>query len=61
MEALAAVPPSLEGTHRLKSSGILDAYETVLRELILNGWPGDKSIFDHAAYQVLKFENEHKE
>ena len=26
-----------------------------------NGWPSDKSIFDHAAYEILKFHADHKD
>jgi hypothetical protein len=29
--------------------------------MILNGWPSDKSIFDHAAYELLKWASEHKD
>ena len=29
--------------------------------MILRGWPSDKSIFEHAAYELLKWGNEHKD
>lgn len=29
--------------------------------MILNGWPSDKSVFDHAAYELLKWSSEHKD
>lgn len=40
---------------------MLDAYEHVISTMILNGWPSDKSIFDHAAYELLKWSTEHKD
>lgn len=27
----------------------------------MNGWPSDKSIFEHAAYEILKWSAEHKD
>jgi hypothetical protein len=45
----------------LKATGILDAYQHVMDSLIQNGWPQEKSVFDHAAYELLKWHSEHKE
>jgi hypothetical protein len=33
----------------------------VIEQLIINGWPSDKSIFEHAAYELLKFNADHKD
>jgi len=27
----------------------------------MKGWPSDKSIFEHAAYELLKWGNDHKD
>ena len=51
----------LEGTKFLKSTGIFDAYEHVINQMILSGWPSDKSVFEHAAYELLKWASEHKD
>lgn len=59
--APSAIATQLQGTKFLKTSGILDAYETCISSLILNGWPSDKSIFDHAAYEILKWAAENKD
>ena len=45
----------------MKTTGILDAYEHVINTMIVNGWPSDKTIFEHAAYEVLKWAAEHKD
>jgi hypothetical protein len=29
--------------------------------MVTNGWPSDKSIFDYAAYELLKWGAEHKD
>ena len=29
--------------------------------MILNGWPSDKSVFEQAAYELLKWASEHKD
>lgn len=29
--------------------------------MILSGWPNDKSVFEHAAYELLKWASEHKD
>jgi len=29
--------------------------------MILNGWPSEKSVFEHAAYELLKWASEHKD
>jgi hypothetical protein len=39
----------------LKQTGILDAYHSVMNTLVTEGWPQDKSVFDHAAYELLKW------
>ena len=59
--APSAISTQLQGTKFLKTSGILDAYENCISSMILNGWPSDKSIFDHAAYEILKWAAEHKD
>lgn len=51
----------LKSTKFLKSVGILDAYEHVINTMVSNGWPSDKSIFEHAAYEVLKWASENKD
>jgi hypothetical protein len=45
----------------LKSTGLFDAYERVIGDMILKGWPADKSIFEHAALELLKWGNDHKD
>lgn len=45
----------------MKSTGIFDAYEHVINTMILNGWPSDKSIFEHASYELLRWASEHKD
>ena len=39
----------------------MDAYEAVIEKLVTSGWPSDKTIFDHAAYELLKWHTEHRE
>ena len=51
----------LQATQFLRATGILDAYENVVEELVTKGWPSDKTIFDHAAHELLKWHTEHKE
>lgn len=51
----------LHGTKFLKTTGILDAYEHVVGSMIVNGWPADKTIFEHAAYEVLKWAADNKD
>lgn len=51
----------MQGTKFLKSTGILDAYEHVINTLVTNGWPSDKTVFDYAAYELLKWASEHKD
>jgi len=51
----------LQGTKFLKTTGILDAYEHVIGSMIANGWPSDKTIFEHAAYEVLKWAADNKD
>lgn len=45
----------------MKSTGILDAYEHVINAMITNGWPSDKTIFEHAAYELLRWASENKD
>jgi len=45
----------------LKSTGLFDGYESVVSQMIMKGWPSDKSIFEHAAYELLKWGNDHKD
>lgn len=53
---------NLLATHKyLKTTGILDAYQHVMQTLSTKGWPQDKSLFDHAAYELLKWHSEHKD
>ncbi len=51
----------LAGTKYLKATVILDAYEFVINDMALNGWPMEKSIFDHAAYEVQKWGGDNKQ
>ena len=44
----------------MKQVGLLDAYENVYTTLIEEGWPQDKTPFDHAAYLILKWQNNNK-
>ena len=46
------------GTNFLRSTGLLDAYEHVVASMVEEGWPAEKSIFDHAAYLLLKWQGE---
>lgn len=39
----------------------MDAYEHVINTMVANGWPSDKTIFDYAAYELLKWSAEHKD
>ena len=51
----------LQATQFLKSTGIIDAYEHVIEQLIMNGWPSDKPMYDHVSYEILKFHADHKD
>ena len=33
----------------------------MIDKLITQGWPADKNIFDHASYELLKWNADHKE
>ena len=46
------------GTNFLRSTGILDAYEEVVSQMLEDGWPTEQSIFEHAAYLLLKWQTE---
>ena len=61
MHELKSYQLKLQSTQFLRATGILDAYESVVEQLVTNGWPSDKTIFDHAAYELLKWHSEHKE
>ena len=45
----------------MRGTGLLDAYESVVGKLVTQGWPNDKNVFDHAAYELLKWQSEHRE
>lgn len=40
---------------------MLDGYEAVLETLVIEGWPSEKSVYDHAAYLLLRWHSQHKE
>ena len=48
-------PGSMGMTQYLRSSGILEAYEKLLTSLYTNGWPGNKSIYEHSAEEILGY------
>ena len=48
-------------TNFLKSTGVFDAYESVVSSMVEDGWPDDQSIFDHAAYLLLKWQTDHSD
>lgn len=48
-------------TNFLRSTGLLDAYEWVVAEMISEGWPAETNIFDHAAYLLLKWQSENQD
>ena len=50
----------LQATQYLKGTGLLEGYESVIEKLIVQGWPSDKNIFDHAAYELLKWNSDNK-
>ena len=33
----------------------------MIDKLVTEGWPADKNIFDHASYELLKWNAEHKD
>ena len=39
----------------LRSTGVLEAYEKVLTSMYTNGWPGDRSIYNYAAEEILRY------
>ena len=51
----------LQATQFLKATGLLDGFEAVIETMVTNGWPGDTTIYDHAAYELLKWHSQHKE
>ena len=51
----------LQSTQFLKATGLLDAFEHVIENMVTNGWPGDTTIYDHASYELLKWHAEHKD
>lgn len=48
-------------SQKLRSSGILEAYEKLLTNIYQNGWPGDKSIYNHAAEEILRYGSKHQQ
>ena len=48
----------MESTNFLKSTGLLDGYESVVSTMVEEGWPAEQSIFEHAAYLLLKWQTE---
>lgn len=48
-------------TNYLKSTGLLDAYESVVQTMVEEGWPSDQTIFDHAAYLLIRYQTDHKD
>ena len=51
----------LQATQFLRSTGVLDAYENVIEKLVTTGWPSDKTIFDHAAHELLTWHSTHRD
>jgi len=51
----------LQSTQFLRGTGLLDAYEDVIDRLVSTGWPSDKTVFEHAAYELLKWHSNHRE
>jgi hypothetical protein len=45
----------LKSTQFLKSTGILDAYESVIDTMVSTGWPDNSTIYEHAAYELLRW------
>ena len=45
----------MESTNFLKSTGLLDGYESIVTTMVEEGWPSDQSIFEHAAYLLLRW------
>ena len=46
---------NMRGSQYLKQTGILDCYEKLLTQLYSKGWPEEKSIFNHAADEILRY------
>lgn len=51
----------LQETQFLKSTGVLDGYENVIDTMVSNGWPSNSTIYETAAYELLKWHSNHKE
>ena len=49
------------GTNFLRSTGLLDGYESVIATMVSDGWPPETTIFDHAAYLLLKWQEENQD
>lgn len=45
----------LQATQFLKSTGVLDAYESVIDTMVSTGWPSNSTIYEHAAYELLRW------
>lgn len=39
----------------MKSTGLLEAYESVIASMVNKGWPKDTSVYEHAAYELLRW------
>ena len=48
-------------TNFLRSTGLLDGYESVVSQMVEDGWPSEKSVFEHAAYLLLKWQGENQD
>lgn len=48
-------------TNFLRSTGLLDAYESTVASMISEGWPAETNVFDHAAYLLLRWQSENQD
>jgi len=48
-------------TQYLRSTGLLEAYEKLLTSMYTNGWPGDRSIYDYSAEEILRYGSKFKQ
>ena len=51
----------MESTNFLRSTGLLDGYESIVSQMVEEGWPAEQSIFEHAAYLLLKWQTENQD
>lgn len=56
-----ALAQRLQTTQFLRATGLLDAYEAVIESLVSNGWPSERSLYDHASDELLRWHAEHKD